>query len=84
MAYEQREGQGSLFTNKKKEEGSSQPDRNGTLMLNGKVYEVSGWLKTAASGLKYLSLSIKLKDERPRQEPPSAALPEDLEDDIPF
>ena len=84
MAYEQREGQGSLFTNKKKEEGSNQPDSNGALMINGEIYELAAWRKEAASGLKYLSLSIKLKDERPRQEPPSAELPEDLEDDIPF
>ena len=63
MAYELREGQGSLFPNRKKEPGSKQPDFRGDALVNGVVVEVAAWSKNGAKG-SFLSLSIKPKQER--------------------
>lgn len=56
MAYEQKEGKGSLFVNKKTKE--TQPDYKGTLKVNGQELKISGWLKTTATGLEIISLSV--------------------------
>lgn len=60
MAYERREGQGSLFPNRKKEPGSKQPDWRGDALVNGVLMEVAAWSKESAKG-SFLSLSIKPK-----------------------
>lgn len=72
MAYELREGQGSIFPNRKKEPGSKQPDWRGDALVNGVVMEVAGWSKEGAKG-SFLSLSIKPKQERQDDAPRSAA-----------
>ena len=69
MAYEHREGSGSLFTNHKKEEGSSQPDYRGDAMVGGVLVEIAGWKKQGNGGT-FLSLNIKPKQERPEQKGP--------------
>ena len=63
MAFEHKEGSGSLFKNKFKTK-ENQPDRNGDFKLNGKLYKISGWLKKDKNGEDYLSLSIKEKEDR--------------------
>lgn len=63
MAFEHKEGAGSLFKNKFKTK-DTQPDRNGDFKLGGKLYKISGWLKKDKNGEDYLSLSIKEKEER--------------------
>jgi len=87
MAYEHREGSGSLFTNHKKEEGSSQPDYRGDAMVGGVLVEIAGW-KRQGNGGTFLSLSIKPKQEREGQKAPEQrAKPttlEDIGDDLPF
>ena len=57
---------GSLFKNEKKEE-AKHPDMNGTLNVNGTEYWISGWKKTSKAGTKYISLSIRPKQEQTRQ-----------------
>jgi hypothetical protein len=63
MAYELKDGQGSLFINDKKEPGSMQPDRTGKLMINGQMYKVAGWLKKSANGTQFLSLKAELMEQ---------------------
>lgn len=66
MAYEHRDGQGTLFKNGKKEEGSKQPDYRGTIMLGGVIYEIAGWVKNAGKG-PFLSLNGKPQGDAPRR-----------------
>lgn len=90
---------GVLFVNNKKAEGSNQPDRTGSLNVDGVEYFLDGWLKKSQSGQPFMSVSIKRKDKQPEQQqaprPASAPAPrqaapantggfEDMDDDIPF
>lgn len=60
MAWEHREGQGSLFNNKYKEK-DNHPDFTGEIMINDVVYKLSGWKKRSSSGTSYVSLSAQEK-----------------------
>lgn len=80
MAYQPKEGNGALFRNDKGD-NPSRPDYRGDIMLNGVVYEVSGWLKPLPSDAskRFLSLAGKPKQgqqarqpEPPRQAPQRA------------
>ena len=66
MAYEHREGQGSLFKNDKKND--RQPDFKGTIMIGGVLYSISAWNRTAQNGREYISLQAeeKTEDARPQ------------------
>lgn len=80
MAYEHREGQGSLFRNELKDPDSKQPDYRGTLMLDGKVWEIAGWKKEGAKGT-----FLSLKGQEPREkEKPKTKTAQGLEDDSPL
>lgn len=61
MAYELRDGQGSMFKNKKTKD--SQPDYAGEFKLDGKMYRLSAWIKEGKNG-KYMSLSVQAKEEK--------------------
>jgi hypothetical protein len=64
MAYEERDGQGTLFVNKRKQEGDNKPDREGTCTIDGTKYRIAGWLKTPKNGGdKFLSLKIQPADD---------------------
>lgn len=62
MAYEHKEGQGSLFKNEK--QNDRQPDYKGTIVINGTTYEVAAWERTSQRGSQYLSLQAGLPKER--------------------
>ena len=49
MAYEPKEGSGSLFKNTRKET-DKHPDYTGSIMVNGKEHWLSGWIKEKKSG----------------------------------
>ncbi len=68
MGYQQKEGSGALFSNDKGD-NPARPDYRGDIMLNGVVYELSGWVKPLSgdSGKRMLSLSGKVKQARPAQ-----------------
>ncbi len=85
MAYEHREGQGSLFKNGKKEK-DSHPDYRGDAMVNGALVEIAAWVKEGKNGGKFMSLSIKPKEEReaPAPEKKTASKFDVLDDGIPF
>jgi len=59
MAYQQKEGQGSLFKNDK--QNDRQPDFKGTIMIKGITYEVAAWSRTSQNGREYISLQASEK-----------------------
>ncbi len=64
MAYEMREGSGSLFPNDKGD-NPKRPDYRGDFLLNGTVYEISGWSREGKKGT-WLSVKIQPKtDNKP-------------------
>jgi hypothetical protein len=85
MAYEKKDGQGSLFKNKRKET-ESHPDYTGSIMLSGVEHWLSAWINEGKDG-KYMKLAVgKPKEQRsaPREEPRAQNNPIDFSDDIPF
>lgn len=83
MAYEQREGQGSLFKNDRKET-DKHPDYTGSVTIGGKQYWLSGWIKEFESGKKWLSLAAKPKDAPAKKQTPQKPAAEEMDDEIPF
>lgn len=90
MAYELKDGQGSLFKNDRKER-ENHPDYTGTIKINGQEFYLSAWLKDGSKG-KFFSMSAKPKDA-PRQERSQGGpqrrqmepeFSRDLDDDIPW
>lgn len=78
---------GVLFVNDKKAPGSNQPDRTGSLNVEGVEYFFDGWLKKSAAGNPFMSVSIKRKEkqaEAPKPKP--ASVKDGYEDftDVPF
>lgn len=63
MAYELKDGQGSMFVRDKKK-NPKEPDFSGSFKINGTVYEIAGWKKQSDKGQKFLSLSVKPKEEQ--------------------
>lgn len=62
MAYELKEGQGSLFRNERKEK-DSHPSARGEALIGGVLYEIASWTKEGRKG-KFQSLSFKPKQQR--------------------
>lgn len=57
--YQINPGSGSLFPTKQKRQEKS-PDFYGDIVTpDGQKLSVSGWVKTAKSGLQYISLAVK-------------------------
>jgi hypothetical protein len=75
---------GALFRNDDKDPNDDKErDYSGTLDVEGTEYWLSGWVCTSKkSGKKYLSLSIKAKQDKPPAANKSPA--EDFVDGIPF
>ena len=69
MAYEHKDGSGSLFKNDKAGV-ETRPDYRGDVMVAGVLYEIAGWLKPKASNPaeKYMSLAIKPKQRQQRHQ----------------
>jgi hypothetical protein len=86
MAYEQRELTGSLFKNDRKEK-DTHADYRGSALIDGDEYWIDAWLNESSSGVKYMSLKFKVKDDRQARNsgrPQPAAFDTDLDDDVPF
>ena len=88
--YEPKPNTGSLFANKEKTKPMS-PDYQGNILIDVSKLEVvngvatvklSGWKKTSASGLVYLSLAVDTFKPKTAAKP--AASVADMDDDIPF
>jgi hypothetical protein len=79
MAYEQRDGQGSLFKNDEKKT-DKHPDYRGDCTIGGVKYWLSAWIKEGKNG-KFMSLAIQPKqDGQGRQQPGK----QEQDEDIPF
>ncbi len=74
---------GALFKNDRKE-SENHPDYTGQINVGGVEFWLSAWIKKSKAGKNFMSLSVKLKEERaaPTASKPSAQ-PE-FNDDIPF
>jgi uncharacterized protein (DUF736 family) len=84
MAYEMKDGQASLFKNKRKET-DNHPDYTGSIMLNGVECWLSAWIKTPKNGgEKYMSLSVGKPKEQRAAPPKRDDDPVPFSDDIPF
>lgn len=85
MAFEMKEGSGSLFKNTRKEK-ETHPDYNGSIMVNGKEHWLSAWVKESKNS-KFFSVSIG-QEKKPKgfTEAGSDELPKNTikDDDIPF
>lgn len=75
---------GSLFKNDKKTE-EKHPDLSGSINIEGVEYWISGWSKVSKGGQKFISLSVRQKQEQTRQisQPTRAAKPTQ-DEDIPW
>jgi hypothetical protein len=84
MAYELRDGSGSLFKNEAREK-DTHAHYKGDIMIDGKAYWLSAWIKEGKNG-KFMSLAAKPKEARQEQQekPKSGGGIMDLESDIPF
>jgi hypothetical protein len=75
---------GALFRNDDKDPNDDKErDYSGTLDVEGTEYWLSGWVRTSKkSGRKFLSLSVKPKQDKPPASKKSPA--DDFGDDISF
>ena len=67
MAFELKEGQGTLHINDK-EGVEKRPDRTGKLNIGGVIYKLSGWLKEGPSGY-WLSLEASIPQPKDKPAP---------------
>lgn len=81
MAFELREGQGTLFPNNK-DGNDKRPDYRGSVMIGGTEYELAAWSKEGKKG-PYLSLSAKVKPAAETSDSVRKASSQ-ADDDVPF
>lgn len=61
--YEQKDNSGAVFINKKKQ-NDMQPDFTGSAMIDGKMKDVSIWVKKSKTNTEYYSLAFRNKIEK--------------------
>ena len=83
MAYEMKEGEFTLFANNKGD-NPKRPDRRGELMIGGKLYKLSGWIRESKKdGKPFLSGKCELAQEQPDAAPTGTPTAE-TSDPLPF
>jgi hypothetical protein len=84
MAEYSNENRGSLFKNNKKEE-DRHPDYNGSINVEGTEYWINAWIKESKKdGTKFFSLSVKEKQDSPRQSSAPTRKSKNDDSDLPF
>ena len=63
-----KEGQGKLWNNDKKE-SDKQPDFTGSLVLDGVKYSLAGWNNVSKAGDTYIGVRIKEWEDRDEENP---------------
>ena len=83
MTYDN-SNRGAIFKNDDKQQ-DNHPDYKGSLNVNGVDLWVSGWLKTSEkTGKKFMSLSVKPKDEKSSKPAAKPQKTVEFDDDVPF
>jgi len=67
---------GALFNESHNKQKADDRDYAGTLNVEGREYWLSGWVKTSKAGKKFLSISVKAKNE------PAAQAKRDFNDSV--
>ena len=84
MSYDNT-NRGVLFKNEGDKKRDNGPDYSGSLNVNGEEFFLDAWIKTAQSGRKFMSVSVKPKQARTQGQTKAAAARSIKEDDqIPF
>lgn len=66
--WDTRESSGSLFPIRGEKKSERHPDYTGEIRVNGQLYWLSGWLKTSRTGIRWLSVSLTVKEDRQAQQ----------------
>lgn len=75
---------GVLFKNGEKET-DNHPDYRGDIDVGGQKFWLSAWIKESKKGTKYMSLSVKPKEqERPHPQDTGGRAADEFNDEIPF
>ena len=88
MAYEQKDGQFSLFKNKYHEKGDNKPVMRGTGMWRGEIIEFAVWSKQDRDGNPFFSGKMQepreQKADHQNEQPAARVMPKraDMDDDI--
>jgi len=79
------ENSGALFKNDRKE-SEKHPDYKGSINVEGVDYWLSAWIKTSTKGTKFMSLSVKPKEQQQKAAPPKKDQSgfDDMDSDLPF
>jgi hypothetical protein len=76
------ENRGALFKNERRDDEKF-PHYKGSLNVEGVDFWISAWLKESKDGAKFMSLSIKAKDQKEAKQPTKRS-PKDFDEDAPF
>ena len=80
---EKKDNSGVLFKNDKKE-SEKHPDYKGNITVGGQDYWLSAWIKEGKDGSKFMSLSVKAKDQKEAKAPTKRSVRDDFDDSAPF
>jgi len=79
---------GILFNNQDRKKSDKDKDYGGQINVDGQDYWLSGWIRTSKKGNKFLSLSVKPKEEvvarRSAGNGDTEILCDELNDEIPY
>lgn len=79
MAYEIKEGRGSLFKNEDKQ-ADTHADYNGSIKIDGREYWLDAWIENADDPDKKTYMSLKAKPKEARQGDHAGPRPGSTED----
>jgi uncharacterized protein (DUF736 family) len=80
---EQKNNTGAIFKNDKKT-AENQPDYRGKMMVDGKEWEISLWVRESAAGNKYMSAAIKEPYVKTESAPVQTPKTDESDDGMPF